>query len=659
MKKYFIAFIIILIIVSILEIFLFNFNHYRTRFGNFEEKKYTIEQVAFFDDNNVHFEIIDIDREVGTLNLEFDDSKLENKVIEYQFEYSDETSSGYKRLPSKYYVVGNELTHYIPTYLSGKVSKIRVCINRTHADYLHTITINKEIPFKFNIYRFAFLSIAIFLLFIIHTSNFFKKEYKRNIVSQQLVLFGTLIIAFLFMFWINKYSTYEPDDNVYNKDFVDSVLSGKFDLDGELSEDFLNLENPYDDISRGYVSRGKDYKWDTAYYNGKVYEYFGILPLLLFFLPYRVVFKKYLAIAPVVYILSVCTIIMFKELTEKIINRYFKEIPFKIVFYLVLTLCFGSLIIYINALGRVYELAVISGLFFTMLGMILIFTSIENPEKRYRYIFFGSWSLALSVACRPTDLFASLIIVPYLLQLLVYDIKNFKQKKSLLFKLIFSVGIPYITVGIAMMWYNFVRFDSPFDFGTKYQLTITNMYALKSRQYIIPMGLLTNFFTIPDFIPTFPYIVNQNDLPIFYGYYYVENIISGVFFVAPVSFFVFELINANRYIRNKEYKITVNSLVIVGLFIAIISAYMGGSNQRYIMDYLWMFSFAGIMIYLFLYDYYSSKDVKRILQKVLCLLTIYTVFLGTFSGILSERNYLWERSPDKYSNLRYTINFWE
>ena len=49
-------------------------------------------------------------------------------------------------------------------------------------------------------------------------------------------------------------------------------------------------------MQRGTVERGKDYLWDTAYYNGKFYVYFGILPLLIFFLPYYAITKKYLDI---------------------------------------------------------------------------------------------------------------------------------------------------------------------------------------------------------------------------------------------------------------------------------------------------------------------------------------------------------------------------
>ena len=68
-------------------------------------------------------------------------------------------------------------------------------------------------------------------------------------------------------------------------------------------------------------------------------------------------------------------------------------------------------------MGRIYELAIISGLAFVLMGINFILTSMERNTRKYRFIFAGSLCLALSVACRPTDLLASLLIVPYLLKL--------------------------------------------------------------------------------------------------------------------------------------------------------------------------------------------------------------------------------------------------
>lgn len=43
----------------------------------------------------------------------------------------------------------------------------------------------------------------------------------------------------------------------------------------------------------------------------------------------------------------------------------------------------------------------------------------------------------------------------------------------LLKKLLYA-ALPYLVIGILLMLYNYLRFDSPFEFGQSYQLTITD-----------------------------------------------------------------------------------------------------------------------------------------------------------------------------------------
>ena len=88
------------------------------------------------------------------------------------------------------------------------------------------------------------------------------------------------------MSYINTYSVNENEFEFYSKNFVDALANGSIALLEEPSDEFKNLENPYDAQERASLDREKDYIWDTAYYNGKQYVYFGILPMLISFLPY-------------------------------------------------------------------------------------------------------------------------------------------------------------------------------------------------------------------------------------------------------------------------------------------------------------------------------------------------------------------------------------
>ena len=72
----------------------------------------------------------------------------------------------------------------------------------------------------------------------------------------------------------------------------------------------------------------------------------------------------------------------------------------------------------------------------------------------------------------------------------------------------------------------------------------------------------------------------------------------------------------NKIIENKKLKIIINSLLIVGLLIAILSIAMAGSNQRYLVDYAWMIILAGLLIFITLYNDLKTKDSSL---EIVCL----------------------------------------
>ena len=66
-----------------------------------------------------------------------------------------------------------------------------------------------------------------------------------------------------------------------------SLTEGHFYLDIEPSEDLMAMENPYDNNQRD--ADQVEFQWDTAYFNGKYYSYFGILPVFVYYLPYYLI----------------------------------------------------------------------------------------------------------------------------------------------------------------------------------------------------------------------------------------------------------------------------------------------------------------------------------------------------------------------------------
>lgn len=669
MKKEYSKIILIFILAIFLEVIVFNITSYRTLLGKYETKVYEEPTFLYTDENWTYLEIENINEKAVTLKIDYKDII---DCSEYSVYFVDETSSEYQYLTTKEYVSDYNKSEYIPLYLSGKTEKIMIAIDKCIYENgdLERVVINEKIPFEFNLVRFSVLLLTMILIYTVKNAEIFKSDYSEKNLKQEIILIAVLGVFFLLVSCINNYSSnevdsykddeiYSIDRGIYNVSFVNSLKEGKLYLLEEPTEDFLNLENPYDFITRGNTKRDIDYKWDTAYYKGHFYIYFGILPAILIFLPYNLLTGGYLKISVVVLLFSMFIFILLKEILLKIIVRYFKNIPFKNVFYYLIILCSGTLILYANGMSRVYELVIIAGLYFALQGIFFILKSLEQDKNKHINIFLGSLFLALSVACRPTDLLISLIILPYLINLFIKYVKNIKENKLNLLKLVFAVAIPYLTVGAGLMYYNYIRFGNVFDFGAKYQLTINNMIELGSRIFSVPIGIVSNLFKVPNFVPIFPFITHSNDHLSFYGSYYIENLIGGLFMIAPICFFIFYIFKFNKKTENKELKIIVNSLTIIGIIIACISAAIAGSNQRYLIDYAWMIIFAGILIFTSLYNLFKDKEAKKILNKILAIITIYTFLLGISSGILTEKECMKYNSTEEYYKLKYTICFWE
>lgn len=66
---------------------------------------------------------------------------------------------------------------------------------------------------------------------------------------------------------------------------TESFLDGRLDIPFNDSQELSQLENPYDPILR--EESGVTFHWDFAYYNDQYYVYFGVVPVLLTFLPYQ------------------------------------------------------------------------------------------------------------------------------------------------------------------------------------------------------------------------------------------------------------------------------------------------------------------------------------------------------------------------------------
>ena len=232
--------------------------------------------------------------------------------------------------------------------------------------------------------------------------------------------------------------------------------------------------------------------------------------------------------------------------------------------------------------------------------------AVWDESSRGRWLanaLLGALLGALAVGCRPTVAIANLLVLPLLFQF----VKSRDISASLVLKLIVA-AIPYVVILGLLMAYNYARFDSLFEFGQSYQLTVADQHQYKN--------LLTRFAegnVIAQLVDCFVG-VHRSGFP-------------GLFFEFPVLILVFTGFAKNswRFMREKGVHLFFVAMLLVAALIicsqAIASPYL---LERYKSDEMWLL---GIAAFFAISASMCSwpKEKQDVLQLALRLLCIFAV----------------------------------
>ena len=262
---------------------------------------------------------------------------------------------------------------------------------------------------------------------------------------------------------------------------AESILEGRIDLDCCEAKDLAKLENPYDREARkkagveyfhyDYEAKEWHAHWDHAYYDGHFYMYFGVAPVFLAFLPYRVITGQPLTTYQGTQFFVALAIIGIFMLFYKLSRVAFKRLPFGV--YLAAAGAFSVMSVwYSSAEPALYCTAITAAIAMEVWSIFFFIWAVYGEKRENRQLILaavGALFGALAFGCRPPIAIANVVVIP----MLVTFIKQRKFSLKLLGKLA-AAASPYIVIGIALMAYNYVRFDSFFEFGQAYQLTVTD-----------------------------------------------------------------------------------------------------------------------------------------------------------------------------------------
>ena len=652
----------ILLIVLLLELTVFNINSYRLYWGNYEKEEYKINTdnyTEYMNGNKVtngftlEQEICNINKEIGTIKLNINSDKL----INYTILYTDETGAEYRQLPSKVLVNGIENSKSISCFFSGKTEKIKILLELQEGTTLelNSVQINEPIELNINLIRYLTISILVIFIYALINISIFNIPYDKNKKSHKIILALILVIFIALLYWCSATSVIGDFSygKAYTHSFVNSIMNGQLSLLEQPSQELKQMENPYDQTLRS--KNEVPVIWDAAYYNGQYYIYFGIFPVLTLLLPYKLITGEYMAAHIATFIYSLLAAFFLVKIIIAMYKKWFSKLPFKLLVISVVSMLMGSLLLWLCRRPSMYELVIAAGYYLILQGIFFIFKAIEKENVNYKYLTIACISMALAVACRPTLLLASIIIIPILLKIFI---KNIKEKRNIL-KLVLTVGVPYAIVGIGLMIYNYIRFDNIFEFGTNYQLTLNDMGNLSYRIMTIPLGILNYFFTLPYTSTYFPFVSTTSEIINFNGYYTTSPMAAGLIILNPILLVLLFIPKIKKYIPKDLFKWLI-SLIIVGGIISIVEIVVGGSYQRYAADYVWMLLLAAILVIFAIYEIIKSETIRKYIFGGLLTIVLFSSIINfLLCGIQGEANTLKNLHNEQYYGIRYSISFWE
>ena len=447
-----------------------------------------------------------------------------------------------------------------------------------------------------------------------------------------LVLVVTVLMCIVPMGHLSLWNGEQPGHRNQYELMAEAILDGRIDLAYGDEDTLADLENPYDPEER--KEAGIFYHWDHAYYKGHYYMYFGVVPVFLVFLPYRMLTGTALTTyhATQIFVaLAIAGIFMLFYLLAKL---FFKKLP--VSAYLALSVAFSVVSVwYSSAEPALYCTAITAALALEIWSIYFFVKAVfgktrENVQLAYAAI--GALLGALVFGCRPPIALANILVLP----MLVVFLKQRKFSLKLFGKLVL-VAMPYVLVALGLMYYNYIRFEDPFEFGQAYQLTVADQHLYKitldaATIARISKGSIQNFFSRRAITETFPYLQA-----------------SSLFFNFPIFFLCFAMLRWKVLVEMK--KKTILSLVIGLILSAVVitaidimwTPYL---LERYRMDIYFLLGIACFIIIGFWYSN-SSENCKKLFSAFM----VFAALLTTVSAFLFYVRTVGAYYPDEIANI--------
>lgn len=694
--------IVLVLAALVLEVFVFNCNYFASAGYQPINLKNKIELAQGSDDlfrltsvNHV-MEFSDLNTEVHNIRIDFDENQpAQNLTVKIQF--TDDAHHTY--FDSTEYTVGVPevevatnctQSEYINLNTSGYVDNLRIEIVGEDVSYpikLWTVSLNAHHPFDFNNTRFMVTLGVLVLVFMFRPkSAIYRIRIVENPVRSKASIIAAvaveimLVTSFLFYgsnlvgvatssynqgSWdgVSLVNTFEVggDNAQQYADLARAMAYGQLYLEEEPPQWLQDMNDPYDKGARDELQKetGEEYLFDVAYHDGHYYVYFGVVPVLLFYLPFYLVTGANFPTAIGVLIAAIAYILGVSALLDRFARYHFKRVSLGVFLLLQIPLVFCSGIMYLVKFPTFYSLPIMCALAFSVWGL---YCWMRGRLSRHACAWYvaGSLCMALVAGCRPQFLVLSLLAFPLFWRTFITERRILTARGAREFACLIA---PYLVVAAGIMGYNYARFGSFTDFGANYNLTVNDMTKRGMNAGRLAPAFFSYFLQPPNVTGVFPFIQATNFDTTYMGQTIKEVTFGGIFACLPV---LWVLPFAGRALRLRSRQRSTRTiwgivvvLLVTGVLVALLDAEMAGILQRYYADFSFMFLAAAVLLIFIVNENLDpASQMRNVLIKVLLVLVAISVLYSALVCFVPETGWYSDIYPWAYQNLIETFQFW-
>jgi hypothetical protein len=397
-----------------------------------------------------------------------------------------------------------------------------------------------------------------------------------------------------------------PRQHDYNNLLVSGFQKGSLALDIEVSQALKDAKDPL-----ALFRKSPDIApHDVSLYRGRFYSYYGAVPAVVLFWPFRILFGRDLPLVLGSLCFGIGAFALISALWLRMVRDHFPRAGWttRIAGLCALGLAGGQWVLARRV--SIWEPSIEAGNFFLVAMLACAYRALHT-RRPWAWLAASGLALGLATGSRPTLATAGLGLVPLVLAVgLGPGELEARSRWPRLTKVAFAAGLPLAAVVAALLYYNWARFGNAFELGLNHQLSTWNGDNKTAfSPSFIPFNSFLYFLSAPQWGRYFPFLhpIAYPGLPLgYYGYEYVY----GAILVCPVLWWA---LGVPALIRGADAAVRSFGAVVLGVALGttLVIFCFNTAAARYETDFLPWWVFFGVLGWALLEDRLRARGLAR------------------------------------------------